>query len=86
MLHLLLIAYAARLAQCRLDVPACRLFASSCPLSAWRPSAAGAEGDLQLAWENLETAKVIWAKHADAHAQQLAGGWGSSSGGRDGCR
>lgn len=68
-------------------VPACRLFASTCPLNAWRPSAAGAEGDLQLAWENLETAKVIWAKDADAHAQQLAGGLGSSSGGcRDGCR
>ncbi|PRW60974.1 TPR domain containing [Chlorella sorokiniana] len=32
----------------------------------------GAEGDLQLAWENLETAKVIWAKDADRHAQQLA--------------
>ncbi|KAI7839538.1 hypothetical protein COHA_006720 [Chlorella ohadii] len=32
----------------------------------------GAEGDLQLAWENLETAKVIWAKDADSHAQQLA--------------
>lgn len=45
------------------------------------PYAAGAEGDLQLAWENLETAKVIWAKDADNHAQQLAGRAGQAADG-----
>ena len=32
----------------------------------------GAEGDLQLAWENLETARAIWAKNADSHREHLA--------------
>eukprot|EP00887_Chlorella_sp_A99_P007057 scaffold2.g7057.t1 len=31
-----------------------------------------AESDLQLAWENLETAKVIWQREADKHTQELA--------------
>lgn len=34
---------------------------------------AAAGGDLQLAWENLEAAKVIWSRDAAANAQQLAG-------------
>lgn len=29
--------------------------------------------DLQVAWENLEIAKVIWSKHGDQFAQQLGG-------------
>ena len=28
--------------------------------------------DLQLAWENLETAKIIWSKNPTAHASELA--------------
>jgi hypothetical protein len=35
-----------------------------------------AENDLQLAWENLETAKVIWSREGEErHSQQLAGAW-----------
>ena len=30
------------------------------------------EGDMQLAWENLETARAIWAKDATANADALA--------------
>lgn len=46
--------------------------------------------DLQLAWEHLEAAKVIWGKHPDQHAVRLAGGFGrirgsSQSGGAVDC-
>lgn len=37
---------------------------------------AAVEGDLQLAWENLEAARAIWAKHADAHHPELDSEWG----------
>ena len=33
---------------------------------------ADVEGDMQLAWENLETARAIWNKDADAHHEELA--------------
>jgi len=32
-----------------------------------------AESDLQLAWENLEAAKAIWAQQPEQHVLQLAG-------------
>lgn len=35
-------------------------------------STTGVEGDLQLAWENLDTARAIWAKNATAHHAELA--------------
>lgn len=38
--------------------------------------AGAAESDLQLAWENLETAKHIWAQQPDKFPLELAGGWG----------
>lgn len=44
--------------------------------SACARTAAGeaADNDLQLAWENLETAKVIWSREGEErHSQQLAG-------------
>lgn len=31
------------------------------------------DGDLQLAWENLETARAIWAKNPEANRAELAG-------------
>ena len=37
------------------------------------PAAESAEGgDLQLAWENLDSAKVIWSKDAQVNAAALA--------------
>lgn len=58
-----------------LGLPACcalpLLAAHPRALALARPAAA-AEGDLQLAWENLDTAKVIWGRDPAAHAQQLA--------------
>lgn len=32
----------------------------------------GFESDLQLAWENLETARAIWSRNAQASAPELA--------------
>jgi nuclear autoantigenic sperm protein len=34
--------------------------------------ATGGEGDLQLAWENLETARAIWSRDAASHHTELA--------------
>lgn len=59
--------------------PAAHLF--PCSRCSSPPAAAGDGGgsDLQLAWENLETAKVIWQREGeDKNAQQLAGGCRSS--------
>lgn len=36
----------------------------------------GEASDLQLAWEHLEAAKVIWAKDGARNAERLAGGGG----------
>ena len=59
---------------CLLCCLCCSCSSGSCFVVGPLPAAAGeaTDNDLQLAWENLESAKVIWSKDAQPNAAALA--------------